>query len=321
MRLHESPDTYLELIQATAGHVGIPAVHVEKDYWVTRVLKRLHESGYRDDVVFKGGTSLSKAHHLIERFSEDVDLALRRVEGLSDSRRRALIRSIEGEITRDLRYQPNHPEESKRGRFRKTAHTFPMRTDAARLGQVSDTLLVEINSFADPEPSSAMPITTLIGDYLVHVGRKDLMQHYGLDPFSVRVLSVERTLCEKTMGLVRAGYEPDPTVEFRRRIRHFYDLVMIMRVNRYREFVASAPFVDMIAEVRDADRRSMPNASAWLSAPLGQAMIVTDPENLWTRVRPAFRGNFKDMVYGDSVPDDAEVLTCLALIGASLTAI
>ena len=92
VRLHEAPDTYLEFIQATADHLGIPAVHVEKDYWITRVLKRLHESDYSEIVVFKGGTSLSKAHRLIQRFSEDVDLALQRDEGLSDARRRTLIR-------------------------------------------------------------------------------------------------------------------------------------------------------------------------------------------------------------------------------------
>ena len=76
MRLHESSDRYLELIQATAEQSRIPAVHVEKDYWVTRVLKRLHESDHNEVVVFKGGTSLSKAHRLIERFSEDIDLAI-----------------------------------------------------------------------------------------------------------------------------------------------------------------------------------------------------------------------------------------------------
>lgn len=55
---------------------------------------------------------------------------------------------------------------------------------------------------------------------------------YELDPFSVRVLGVERTLCEKIMGLVRAGYEANPAQEFRRRVRHFYDFAMILRVSR-----------------------------------------------------------------------------------------
>ena len=321
MRLHEAPDAYLELIQATAAHIGIPAVHVEKDYWVTRVLKRLHESDYREAVVFKGGTSLSKAHRLIERFSEDIDLALKRDDGLSDSQRRALIRSIEREITRDLQYRPDHPEESKHGRFRKTAHEYSTQTDAAELGQVSDTLLTEINSFANPEPSSAMPIAALIRDFLVDAGRTDLVRDHELDPFSIHVLCVERTLCEKIMGLVRAGHQTNPTLEFRRRIRHFYDLVMILRVNRYREFVASDAFVDLMSEVRESDRDSMPGARAWLSPPLGKAIMVADAESLWRQVRREFRGDFKDMVYGDSLPDDAEVLACLALIGSSLTRI
>ena len=321
VRLHDAPDTYLELIQATANHLGIPAFHVEKDYWVTRVLKRLHDSDYSETVVFKGGTSLSKAHRLIERFSEDVDLALRRDDGVSDSRRRALIRSIEREITRDLQYRPDHPEESKHGRFRKTAHAFSMQTNASNLGQVSDSLLIEINAFANPEPSSAMPIATLIRDFLVTTGRPDLVRLHELDPFSIRVLRVERTLCEKIMGLVRAGYEANPAQEFRRRIRHFYDLVMIMRVDSYRQFVASNAFVDLMIEVREADRESMPGAHEWLSPPLSEATIVADATSLWSQVRSEFQGSFRDMVYGDSIPDDAEVLGCLASIGTSMVRI
>ena len=319
VRLHEAPDTYLELIQATADHIRIPAVHVEKDYWVSRVLKRLHDSDHCEKVVFKGGTSLSKAHRLIERFSEDIDLALKRDENLGDSARRRLIKSIEATITRDLEYRPDHPGESKHGRFRKTAHAFPMRTDAIGLGQVSDTLLVEINSFADPEPSSPMPIATLIHDFLVATGRPELVRRHELDPFSIHVLSVERTLCEKIMGLVRAGHEANPAQEFRRRIRHFYDLVIIMRVDSYRQFVNSDAFVDLVTEVRESDRASMPGAHAWLSPSLSEATIVTDSRSLWSQVRSEFQGSFRDMVYGDSIPDDAEVLECLASIGASLT--
>ena len=55
-----------------------------------------------------------------------------------------------------------------------------------------------------------MPITTLIRDFLIDAGRTDLVRHHELDPFSIHVLCVERTLCEKIMGLVRAGYEANP---------------------------------------------------------------------------------------------------------------
>ncbi len=55
---------------------GLPQVYGEKGYWVTQSLKHLSESVHVDDVVFKGGTSLSKAYRLLHRFLEDIDLAV-----------------------------------------------------------------------------------------------------------------------------------------------------------------------------------------------------------------------------------------------------
>jgi len=51
---------------------------IEKDWWVCVILKVLFSSRYSDNIVFKGGTSLSKGWHLIERFSEDIDIAIQR---------------------------------------------------------------------------------------------------------------------------------------------------------------------------------------------------------------------------------------------------
>ena len=92
-----------------------------------------------------------------------------------------------------------------------------------------------------------------------------------------------------------------------------------MRENQYRQFVAGHAFVDLMAKVRESDLNATPGSEAWLSAPLGKATIVAGAEKLWSQVRSEFRGGFKDMVYGDSLPDDAEVLACLASIGSSLT--
>lgn len=55
---------------------GITAKAIEKDWWVTLTLKALFESPYAKFFIFKGGTSLSKGWKLIERFSEDIDIAL-----------------------------------------------------------------------------------------------------------------------------------------------------------------------------------------------------------------------------------------------------
>lgn len=55
---------------------GISAKAIEKDWWVTLTLRALFLSKYASHMVFKGGTSLSKCWKLIERFSEDIDIAL-----------------------------------------------------------------------------------------------------------------------------------------------------------------------------------------------------------------------------------------------------
>ena len=82
MNLHNDPNAFSELMTATSRDTGILIPFVEKDYWLTTVLCELSKSPYRDITVFKGGTSLSKGFGIIERFSEDIDLALI-VEGLT----------------------------------------------------------------------------------------------------------------------------------------------------------------------------------------------------------------------------------------------
>ncbi len=81
MTLHHDPPAFAAAVAATAQELGLAAVLVEKDYWVSYVLRALADSPYRHQVVFKGGTALSKAYGLVERFSEDVDLAIAGTEG------------------------------------------------------------------------------------------------------------------------------------------------------------------------------------------------------------------------------------------------
>ena len=318
MNLHESQDVCLEFTRATAKHFNIPNFYVEKDYWVTGALKRLHESESVDSVVLKGGTALSKAHRIIERFSEDIDLALRPDDSLSDARRKALIRKIEKTAAQDLQYQQGHPQESKGSRFRRTAHAFPTLTDAVELGQVSEVILIEVNSFANPHPSATMPIATLIRDFLFDINREDLISEYKLEPFKFLVLSIERTLCEKIMALVRASHEQDPVAALRNQIRHFYDIAMIMRDQVYQDFVANQAFLDLIAEVRRTDREVASDAWTWTDPPLYEAVVFSDVTNSWARVSSELHGNFREMVFGDSIPEDDEILSCLGRIRDSL---
>lgn len=68
----------LQVLEQVESSIGLPAFVVEKDWWVCVVLKAVFQSKYADSIIFKGGTSLSKAYNLIDRFSEDVDLIIDR---------------------------------------------------------------------------------------------------------------------------------------------------------------------------------------------------------------------------------------------------
>ena len=68
------PDVRREALEVAAQHLGRPTVIVEKDIHVVWALSALERAPFGHHVVFKGGTSLSKAYALIDRFSEDVDL-------------------------------------------------------------------------------------------------------------------------------------------------------------------------------------------------------------------------------------------------------
>ncbi len=67
-----------QVLQAAEGRIGLPAQAIEKDLWVTTILQLVFTLPFADKLIFKGGTSLSKVGKYINRFSEDIDLALDR---------------------------------------------------------------------------------------------------------------------------------------------------------------------------------------------------------------------------------------------------
>jgi predicted nucleotidyltransferase component of viral defense system len=124
MTLHENEEAFNDAIRAASEQLGIRDVFVEKDYWVTLILKRLSQSDFKNKVIFKGGTSLSKVHKLINRFSEDVDLAILKSEGQTETQQRVMIRRVEKEITSGLTEIEIPNLTSKQKNFRKTAYNY-----------------------------------------------------------------------------------------------------------------------------------------------------------------------------------------------------
>lgn len=66
------------VLQQTSAKYGLPPQAIEKDLWVSTILQIVFTLPFSDKIIFKGGTSLSKVWHLIDHFSEDIDLAVDR---------------------------------------------------------------------------------------------------------------------------------------------------------------------------------------------------------------------------------------------------
>lgn len=156
-----------------------------------------------EKVVFKGGTSLSKAYRLTNRFSEDIDIAVIDADSFSGNQLKMLIKRLAKDMANDLDEKVEQGVTSKGSRFYKAIYLYPnlvgLSSSAVKAGQ----LLIEINTYANPYPYIKHEISSFLADYLISINRQDLIEQYELKPFSINVLDKRRTLVEKLVSLIR----------------------------------------------------------------------------------------------------------------------
>jgi predicted nucleotidyltransferase component of viral defense system len=293
MTLHENKEDFSALVTRTSEYLKIPEFFIEKDYWVTYLLRNLSLSKYRDSVVFKGGTSLSKAYDCIERFSEDIDLALAE-PALGDAKRKTMMKDIEKTVSKGLEYLKDHPMEEKKGRNRRTFYEYPRLITNVSVSPVKDIIQLEINTFTRPSPSEKRSIKTFIHSFLEDNGYKEEIRKYGLESFEVNVLSLERTLFEKTLSLLRLSYEGSSGL--RPKIRHFYDIACIL--NKYG---LSGNAVSVLRSALDDDRSNSTFAGVWLEIPLYKAPLFENFKSIWKDLEPVYMKELSTLVWSDKL--------------------
>ncbi|MGE4234549.1 MAG: nucleotidyl transferase AbiEii/AbiGii toxin family protein [Bacteriovoracia bacterium] len=318
MNLHTQPDNFIEFITRTAEATKIYPLFIEKDYWLTTVLLELSQSPHRDITVFKGGTSLSKAYGIIERFSEDVDLALIAQPELNNNKIKNQITAISKSISHHLSEIEVKGITSKGSRFRRTAHSYPLQTEQLAIPhQVSPELILEINAFANPYPCEIVEIESLIATYLKQSGREDLIQNFDLGSFKIQVLRPERTLAEKVLALARASYDPEPVLQLQNKIRHAYDLYQLLQHEDLQTFVSGEEFLKTLQQVQADDAKNSEFQGEWASKPLSEALIYRENSPVWVELEPTYQGAFKNLVYG-SLPNFKDVQQCIQKLGLRL---
>ncbi len=308
MLLHENKKALEEAVRATANFLSLPVEYVEKDYWVTYALKSLAESNLTKDIVFKGGTSLSKAYQMISRFSEDVDIAVL-TEGLSHNQAGRKVRKVCKVISKleAIFQEIESPDTSKNSHFRKMRFQYPRMDESIPVkGQITDSLLLEVNAFADPEPYKKMQISSYVADFFNQSGQQAAVAEFKLNPFEMNVLCTSRTVCEKIMGLVKASYGESYITNINAKIRHLYDVYYLMQDEFTRDFVNSDQFKEMAEKVITCDRATFTSVP-WFDQPLTVACVFENLEAIWPQLASTYNGDFKGMVVGETLPAPEEL--------------
>lgn len=317
MKLHENKKTFREAVRATSDFKEIREVYIEKDYWVTYALKTIFSDPIGKDTIFKGGTALSKCFNIIERFSEDIDLVVVRRDGDSDSVLKNKIRNVSKALESVLPEVKVKSITRKRGKNRKTAHTYS-KEFRGEFGQVRDIIIVEASWFGSSEPNVNHRLSTYIYEMMKAKGQSDFADKYDLHPFDIKVLAVQRTLCEKIMSLIRFSHTKDPLTDLTNKIRHAYDLHFMLRNDEIRTFFESPDFGILLKEVALDDAANFKINIEWLAIHPAEAIIFKDVDRVWETLKRTYEQDFQYLVFGE-LPKHQDIHASLSTIKLRLT--
>lgn len=319
MKLHENKELFQDAVTATAEQKRIPEIYIEKDYWVTLALHAIFNNEIGKETVFKGGTALSKCNQLIDRFSEDIDLVVLRKDGETNNQLKTKIKKISKCVANVIPEIEIEGITHKMGMIRKTAHSYEKNFEG-NFGQVRDNIIVESTWLGNFEPYTTGIVSSYIYEMMLKANQQDIINQYGMNPFDVLILRTERTLCEKLMSLVRFSQTKQPIIDLNNKIRHTYDIHMMLKNTDLNSFFNSAEFEIMLLKVANDDVLSFKNNNDWLSNHPSTTILFSDTENTWNKIKDTYNTSFKELVFGE-FPSENEVLNTLKIVAERLKTI
>ena len=291
MKLHENREDFFEIIELVSQHYNLNPSIIEKDYWVTRSLYLLSQNEMRDYAIFKGGTSLTKCYKDLKRFSEDIDIGILK-ENLGTTAIKKRMKNIEIAMKDDSFEVVNKIADSNT--CRETEFKYNSLYDNG-LNELHKNIRFEIMSFLEPTPYERRTVTSFIQDYLYENNFLDAINENDMQRFELNVLSLDRTLLEKMVSLVRMSYEKD-FIELRRKTRHLYDIHMFYGFNR--DFFSNKEkCLELINNIKKFERESRFGKEYPLDKKWWESNLLEVFNN--KEVRNAYEEIFgKEFVYG-----------------------
>lgn len=239
--LHNNKDQFQDAIELAYEQTGIMAQAIEKDYYVTMLLHLLSEK--MPYIVFKGGTSLSKCHKVIQRFSEDIDITIDTQISQGDKKKikQALVSSAD-QLGMNIE---NLDETRSRRDYNRYVISYdsvlPLASDA-----LSPAVLLETPYTAVSFPTVVLPVHSYIGD-MMEKEAPDFIEQFMLLPFSMKVQGIDRTLTDKIFAI--CDYYLQGKVQ--KHSRHIYDIYKLLPLVPQDE-----SFKNLVHEVREIRAKS-----------------------------------------------------------------
>lgn len=267
MRLHEDQEAFDELIEATSAEFNYEKFQIEKDYYVSLVLKEI--SKLSSDIIFKGGTSLSKCYEVIHRFSEDIDLGLSMMKPVTNSEKQKLKYSIECAVEKlgfeIINDKLNPPIQLRtRGNFNEYHVSYKKRHS----GEISmlEQIVIETNVSMKLFPFDYCPVNNLITKFLLQEQEAQLISFYDLHPFEMKVQSIDRTFIDKIFAICDY-FELGKTHRYS---RHLYDIHMIWKSEHLNKNNLGSLFNEVAMIRRESKNRDV--ISSQLSYPISSKL-------------------------------------------------
>lgn len=300
------------IFEVAGNAIGIPASAVEKDWWVVLTLAMIQEMEVAKYIVFKGGTSLSKAWNVIERFSEDIDLALdKQFLGIGECTTVKHVKKLRS-ATRKYIYKSFIPE--LQDWFKNAGYTDAKvelyEEDGENLEPVQ--ILVKYatctkpSTYTKPEVKIEIGSRSLREPFTNRVFSSWVEEHYPEQPFTdapvtVPTVNPERTLLEKLFLLHEEFQKPAEEIRVNRLTRHLYDVEKLMQTE-FIELALDNP--SLYNEI--INHRNVYTKIAMIDYSLHQPKTLNPipPDKILADWEKDYKLMQETMIYGDSLPFD-----------------
>ena len=301
----------LEILNQVNNQTGLPTDAIEKDWWVTITLKAIFSSKFAQHLVFKGGTSLSKAYNLIERFSEDIDLSIDRTilgfEGeLSKTQikklRKASGNFIVGEFKEELISELEKLGVNKENYNLIFDDEIDDTSDPHRIeleynsivepGEyIPQRVIIELGARALLEPNEQKIIQSIIGQIYPE-------QAFTIQPFEVIVVVPTKTFLEKIMLLHEEFLKPIENIRHYRMSRHLYDIEKLMDHDYGKEAIKNKELFETLVQHR-SKYTPIRGISYDLHTP--QTINFVPPAEVTELWKKDYQAMQEFMIYGDTM--------------------